>query len=393
MAMRTRRATLSVAVAGLMISGMSNARAQVAAPPSRGLQIEWEHEIRADDADYDLQGVAAGGGGDGVWVLVGSRPKGRLSVPAAYLLTHLDNSGAPTLRFDVATAVKIAEGGYSYVPIAAIGANRVALVARSGNRTVLAVFDGKSGQQVRESTIQPAGDLLVTKAITIADGALLLLGRIGAEGWFARVDEFGRTAWEKRLGAEEIPVVLDGGPTADGGFVLLGSAVPTAADPITWVGKVNAQGGVVAQARLHVYAESLGVGADGSSLLVGGRQGADGKDEWTRVLTASLEETGSPSTIVSALRFPYEFKSAQARGGWVVVGGTRDHLPWLGLVTSTGQLAWSDTRRYDPKLIPIAGRSDVVFDRESGFAVFDLALLDAQAAQRNTIRVVKFKAP
>jgi len=69
----------------------------------------------------------------------------------------------------------------------------------------------------------------------------------------------------------------------------------------------------------------------------------------------------------------------------------RRALP-AGRITTSGELGWSDTRRYEPALVPLAGRSAVVSDGEQGFAVFDLAILDAKAEQRLTVRVVKFRA-
>jgi len=224
------------------------------------------------------------------------------------------------------------------------------------------------------------------------DGDLLLLGRSGSDGWIAGINDSGKTLWEQRLGAKGVAVILDGYPSDGGSFAVLGSYESTPSAPATWIGRFNSHGELQSEIRLIGSANGIASSADGTTIIIGERASPQGKDIWARLLTAGLEDK-RVITVLSKVKGVFPFKSTCfAGGGWFVVGSDGEYLPWVGYISREGDLRWTETRRFEPRLVPIVGRSDVLSDGADIFALFTLAMLNEKGEQRQTVRVVQFSA-
>jgi len=362
-------------------------------PEVRALPSEWEKIIHSDSAEYDYRAGTIGLADDSVWVLVGAQPKGSLGQQQGYLLWHLDKNGKTILQTDLDPARRELSSGASYrvFGMSPLGKGKLAVFAYSSKTgTSLIVLNDSTGQVLRETELEPGRNLVITKVLRTSGGGVVLVGVSGGVGSIRSLGESGEALWVRQMAAEHVASIVDASPTGDGGLVVLGEVGGTKAGPISWIGRFQAKGELVAETHFAGDAQSIAGSPDGSVIVVGERPAPNGKEIWARSLTASLKER-SISTVLSETKSVLPFKLAPAPGGGaVVIGANKEYLPWIGHLGQDGRLGWADTRRYDAKLVPVAGTSDVFAVSDGFVAAIGLAILDEKGAQRQTVRVLKY---
>jgi hypothetical protein len=260
--------------------------------------------------------------------------------------------------------------------------------------TSFLIADSANVRAVGRTKIQSPASLVVSRMAPCPDGGLLALGTAGGRAWIAKLDPSGSVSWQRTLTDTEATAIADGVQLLDGTIVLLGAAAPTgsgSASAPTWVGRLSGKGDLLAQANLQMTGVGIAAFRDGRVAVLEEKSASIGKDISVRFLDAGLSERQNLA-LASGVKGAFPFRMASFGDDAIVLGYTKEFVPWAAQVTADAQLGWTETRPYDAKQVPVVGRLDVLADTTGAVALFTLAVVDDKGEQRQTVRVVKYDA-
>lgn len=290
----------------------------------------WERTYRSGTSEYELRFVAPAG--DGLWLVVGVRPKGQLGGDQQQQLWHIDAKGerTSTTNLDQTTVYGVA----------ALPNGNAAIIGHGDPSGLTYVVADTSGQLVSKRTVATQrSDVHVTQ-VRASNGNVIATGRFRTPGWILKLRPSGDVVDDVVI--NDVSIVEDAFETPDG-YVALGSSIKGAVTTI-WIGRVNAKGEAGATATFTGVNPALAPdGRRGGSLLVYQTNAQQGRNVVLQSLSDGLASVSSstwPETVRGMTIGPYRAEPI-GDADFVVVGESPTTLPLVRRVSRSGQLVWS----------------------------------------------------
>lgn len=276
-----------------------------------------------------------------------SSPYAQTSTSSHLWLWRIDRNGEKTAQTEIKNPFTTGENHGSNVEIGI-----QSLVALdSGEALLIVEFDparpsfvkiDKNGNQViTKRLVGPSRQLSLSKMIPAPEGQYLLLGHESLDALALRIDSMGNILWEKKDDRGRIDLFVDGIPTADGGFLLVGNSgtydANGAGPSIVWVGKYDGSGELRKEIVLKGRYGSV-TRADASGYaMVYDKSSASSQDVWVQNLDLDLKLRWE-SQVLAVDSGSSTFKIAAVQDSRLIVSGAKYGRPYVVNMDAAGNI-------------------------------------------------------
>jgi len=331
----------------ILPAAFSSAAAQAQAPSGAvaGLRILWDQRFGREAAFTDFRAIAAAGDG----VLVGATEREALQPGSSsinkLLLWSIDGTGKQVRETQLVDPSAGAKGTNtaSIRDIRVLADGRaVLLVDFEAGRPSLVTVD-KGGKQSASHQVLPAGrSPTLFQIVPSANGKQLLIGHESLDALAILVDATGAVLWEKKQDRGRMEFLVDGLPTTDGGFVLVGNSgqydALRAGPSSVWVGYYDAAGTLTSEVTFKGRYGRIARSESGGLALLYDESDSNAQRIVVKGLDAKLGETWRVPLLETTTGFS-DFRIAPlANGGFVAAGG-RNGTPYLAVVDRAGKVS------------------------------------------------------
>ena len=341
----------------------------------------WRVHLRGE-RDYVLKQSLPGSDG-AVWLLVGSRPKGKLGDrKQEFELRRVDASG--TLSEPMAIP-RMPDSVVDDPLCVALGGSVITVLTTRNGIDVSRFNEKTQSLQGHSSIVAPEPHVFVGAVFPLASGELLIVGRSGTRPWMARINTKLDVVWNQVIDGLPKGFVEGGVANADGSFTLSGVQVVGRSTNL-WVASFDKDGKLKTQVALDGMRAHIVSDDNGYVLLHDERDG--GWDLWARGFSSELAQRWQ-RRIATGAKLPPSFALASGpESGWVASFGS-ERKPVL-MVARGDEIAWTHT---EPALsetweriwnvgTPIVIGDSVVFP-------YTVLTVDAGGEQRQMVTIAK----
>lgn len=379
-------------VTGLFCGALSAAVAPTAAQIP---DVVGRASLAAANRDFELRDAALSPDGRTLWVVAAARPKGQirggddlvLATFAADTLVAQEPLNVPGLsRGQTSTARPLGMRAIEDMAFAADGRLLIALARGTNPSSILPVDTAArtAGEPLPLALGSPSAD--VHELVRTIRGRLLAVGVDGPQIFVAELADDGKVTRLSQLQAESA-LIERAVPVADGGVLLVGRRGSDAAAAEVWLGLVSAEGELVRSARFPARDGVVAALQGGGYAAVLQRAGARGFDVTLHALEADLRERWSKPLATDQVN-PW-FDVAPVPSGGFVVAGTKDRGLWVTRYAADGTSVWTEHRMPEPSA-PEMVFNLRLFTRGETFVLPYTAFTVEDREQRQSIRVITF---
>lgn len=351
-------------------------------------QMQWEVVYSDDSFEYEYLGSGVSQT-DALWIVVGSRPLGKLSGPQNLTLWRMDSAGNVAGRMDVHGLSEKADVRYSRVQAMAVRDGSVLLAMESENHAVYLVrMDEANSKVVFTKDVGTGSDAIFIKKILLTgDNGYLLIGRKLDGPVMIKMDMAGNIVWKSIVGGEKVSLFTDGVEDG-GGFTLAGSYIESSGVTGIWVGKFDVNGKLILKKELNGRYAVVARDGDAGYVVVNDAAGANGWDVWAHWLNNDLTES-AVAGIASNIEMHHPFKTGNVSQGEFLTVGAQESRLWLLRGKKGGDIIWSHIRRDTNTILEKIWNYDLVESNGSVYIPYTMMRVNEKMEMRQIIKIIK----
>jgi len=356
----------------------------------------WEATIEENASEVEYIASTVSPQDDSIWVVIGRRPAGTMSGPQARSLWGVDRAGKalPETSLDSLIAeASLKKPGNDLVDLAAIGDGNLAMIFRFGQ--VVAVNAQSRRVTYRKDLGGGKRDLMLTRAIPLSDGGLLLAGRVGNRADAIKLSRTLEVVWEKSSAPAEVGLFTGGAILEDGSFVLAGQVAHGRASMSLWAGLFNAGGDVVKSVAMRGQMLSVAAAPGGGCAVVQGDRGAEGEAFWFRNYDRDLKELWNVQVGSGISGFgPFLLSRVPGTADRYLIVGTDRALFSLSAVKAGSSILWKQAfeERSGPTPEPDLVRTFGLLSTSRSIVIPFTAMVVRSEVQREAVKIVNVDA-
>jgi hypothetical protein len=384
-----RRMWLATLTSAALTLGVDAAAPQSSPVLAELPAVRWQLTLRSATSEYELK--AAAPAGDGLWLVIGVRPRGELGGPQVTQMLRLNARGETERTIDLASLIA-GDAALSeppkFVALASLPTGEALVLLGAPGKLVFVRVNPNGTAALARSTTLANPNSLVT-AMRRIDGGVIAIGRSGSSGWILKLSATGDVVSDVTIADPGVQVLNDAIPLTSG-YLVAGSSSRDGRK--IWLGRIDASGAVVKSQSLPGTTPSLVSDVQaGRFVLTYVAEGLAPSATVQRFSDALvLEPQPLAAQIVRSSR-PFDVQPV-ASGQLLIVGEGTTNLPTLCRANRDGAIVWTfqyraadamATRLWNAQLEPWGG--DVI-------AALTLTVVEPKGdtfEQRQVIRLIR----
>jgi hypothetical protein len=351
-------------------------------------KMQWEVVYADDNFEYECLGSGVSET-DALWLVVGSRPVGKLSGPQNLSLWRIDSSGNVAGKIDVQGLSDRNDVRYARVQAMAVKDGTVLLAMESEDHAVYLVrMDEANGKVVFTKDVGTRSDsILVKKILLTGDDGYLLIGRKMDSAVIIKMDMAGNIIWKKIVSNEKVSMFTDG-VEDDSGFSLAGSYIDSSGVTSLWVGKFDLNGKLLLKKELNGRYAAIAKDGEAGYVILNDVAGPKGWDVWVHWLTSDLTES-TGAMIAANIEMYRPFKTGNISQGEFMTVGAKESRLWLLRGKKGGDIIWSHVRRDMNTTWEKIWNFDLIESKGNVYIPYTMFRVNEKMEQRQIIKVIK----
>lgn len=231
----------------------------------------------------------------------------------------------------------------------------------------------------------------VSKALSLLDNGLLVIGSIKGKTFFMKFDASGKELWRKISSRNEYGKFYDGIPTKDGGFILVeNSGAPNDFVFNTtkiYISYYNAVGEKQNEKYLSGQFGSIATGLNDTYSILYDKKPSEGQDYWIQVYDKDLNPKWNLN-VATTMYAIANFKMNSLQNGNYIITGEKivDDKTLVNYIDTTGVIRWEYTGK------TFVYGTDIICSNTVCYLIEAVSnTLDTQGADIIQVKVIKFQ--
>lgn len=364
----------------------------------------WEKHFADDHLEYEYK-MASLSGSNEIWLVVGTRPKGKLGGLQSLFLWKIDKTtGKKISEFNGKIFAKNKKdkkdkkdkdktGDITYTKIHALTVMQdgdIFLVLEySDHHVSLIKISKKDGTPLFVKQIEESNhSMMITKIIPVKDHHYLFIGRNAGMPLLMKLDNSGNIIWKKTVVDADISLFMDGLSFENGGYALLGSQLSSPEKTNVWIGKFDADGNLLGEIEFPGRFGSIAGDEAGGLVVVSDQRDSGGWDILVRKFDMKLEQSWEVK-ILSEVNTLAPFRISGLPDGSFILTGTNESMLWVSRIKATGEIIWDHIHRDRSAQWEKLWNFDLASSDSEIIIPYTMLTVDSKGEQRQVVKIIK----